>query len=111
MSTVRVNPFGDLSDFSPAPGAAPVKPVQKEQIDRLAVENNFPSRQAPRPADPPQRKPGRRYTTGRNQQINIKATAATIERLYRIADARHLPLGEVLDLALAALEQSTQPAE
>ncbi|RYE67352.1 MAG: stability/partitioning determinant, partial [Oxalobacteraceae bacterium] len=27
----------------------------------------------------------RRYTTGRNQQLNVKATAATVERFYRLA--------------------------
>jgi hypothetical protein len=43
--------------------------------------------------------------TGRNRQINIKATEETITELYRIADAMNLPLGAVLDQALAALEQ------
>lgn len=106
MSTPRVDPFGDLSDFSTAPAATPAKPVQKDQIDRIAAENNFPSRQAMRPANTAAHKPVRRYTTGRNQQINIKATAATIERLYAIADDKHIPLGEVLELALLALERA-----
>jgi len=47
----------------------------------------------------------RRYRTGRNQQINIKATAQVIERLYKLADARHVPLGELLEQALDALER------
>ena len=46
------------------------------------------------------------YTTGRNQQINIKATAETIARFYRLADENHVPLGALLEQALAALEQS-----
>lgn len=48
----------------------------------------------------------RRYRTGRNQQINIKATVATIEKFYRLADASGDPLGEILDQALTALEES-----
>lgn len=106
----RANPFSDLSDFQAAPKA---KPVQTEQIERLAEENGFPSRQSKTPTkkqkvtEKPKRK-GRRYTTGRNQQINIKATAETIERLYKIADDRNEPLGEVLEHALAALEPSVR---
>lgn len=45
----------------------------------------------------------RRRTTGRNRQINIKATEDTIEELYRIADTLDLPLGAVLERALEAL--------
>jgi hypothetical protein len=58
---------------------------------------------------PARHRPGRRYKTGRNQQINIKATPEAIERLYKMADARRVPLGELLERALDALEQSSQP--
>ncbi len=51
------------------------------------------------------KRPRRTYTTGRNQQINFKATPATIERFYRIADEKKLPLCETLELALDALER------
>lgn len=47
----------------------------------------------------------RRYKTGRNQQINIKATRQVIERLYKLADAKQIPLGELLEQALDALER------
>ena len=105
----RANPFANLDEFQAKPKP---KPVATEEIERLAEASGFASRQpvarasapaAERPSEP--RKKGRRYTTGRNQQINIKATAATIARLYEIADARHLPLGEVLELAIAALDR------
>lgn len=109
MTMNRANPFANLDEFQ----AKPVpKPVAKEEIERLAEATGFSSRQpairaseaaAQRQSEP--RKKGRRYTTGRNQQINIKATAATIDRLYQIADARHLPLGEILELAIAALDR------
>lgn len=111
----RVNPFEDLADFKPKPET---KPVEKAQIDKLAEDNNFPSRQAQRPVAPapasepipapaqPNSRRARRYTTGRNRQINIKATQETIDRLYRLADEKNMPLGELLEVALDALEQS-----
>lgn len=111
MTRTRVNPFEDLADFKPK---AEAKPVEKAQIDKLAEDNNFPSRQAqlsvakasmPAPTQPNSRR-ARRYTTGRNRQINIKATQETIDRLYRLADEKNMPLGELLDVALDALEQS-----
>jgi len=49
----------------------------------------------------------RRYTTGRNKQINIKATDETIKRLCQLADARGVPLGVLLEQALDALEKAT----
>lgn len=48
----------------------------------------------------------RRYTAGRNKQINIKATDETIQRVYRLVDEEHVPLGELLELALNALENA-----
>lgn len=103
----RTNPFGDLDDFAPTP--AP-KPVPSAAIDRIAEASGFPSRKARAAAESgvgegaPTRAP-RRRTTGRNRQINIKATEAAIERLYRIADTLDLPLGAVLERALDALER------
>lgn len=105
----RVNPFGDLNDFAPAqPKEKPPKPIEKAVIDQVAADNGFPSRQASKPELKPVPRQQRRYTTGRNQQINVKATAETIERFYRIADEMRVPLGEVLDRALEALEKSTK---
>ena len=109
----RVNPFGDLNDFAPATKAKKPKAV-KAVIDQVAADNNFPCRQASKPAPAPA--PGalsagkqqRRHTTGRNQQINVKATGETIEQFYRLADQMKMPLGEVLDRALSALEKATK---
>ena len=105
----RANPFGDLDDFAPQPVA---RPVAADAIDQLAKASGFPSRKAqaslPPDAAPgsPVARPQRRHTTGRNRQINIKATEDTIATLYRIADERGVPLGAVLEQALAALEAS-----
>lgn len=100
----RVSPIGNLDDFAPKSPEQKDKAVQPEIIEQLARENGFPSRQAP---IAPHRavKQQRRYVTGRNKQINIKATAETIERLYRKADELNVPLGEVLERAIGALEE------
>jgi hypothetical protein len=113
----RANPFGDLDDFAPQ-GAPKPKPVPAAAIEELAQASGFPSRKAtrqaepapmdapapaPAPTAPPAPRTQRRRTTGRNRQINIKATEETIVELYRVADALDLPLGAVLERALAAL--------
>lgn len=105
----RANPFDDLGDF--APKTAAKTQVPSGAIDELAQTSGFPSRK-PRQAAKDEGRGGasssarlpRRHTTGRNRQINIKATEETIAALYRIADERGLPLGAVLEQALAALE-------
>src|SRR6476620_2666605 len=105
----RVNPFGDLNDFAPAqPKEKSPKPVEKAVIDQVAADNGFPSRQASKPELNPAPRKQRRYTTGRNQQINVKATAETVERFNRLADEMRVPLGEVLARALDALEKAAR---
>ncbi|WP_159982108.1 stability/partitioning determinant [Novosphingobium sp. 18050] len=111
-SPPRANPFGDLDDFA-AQGAP--KPVPAAAIEEIARHSGFPSRKArAEPAEAPASEPAkapapparvqRRRTTGRNRQINIKATEETIAELYRIADDLDLPLGAVLERALEALK-------
>ena len=103
--TGRVNPFADLttplSSFTVKPKTE--KPVAEEAITRLAADNNFPSRQAPKVSREPRRK-RRPYTTGRNQQVNFKATATTVERFYKMADQRQIALCVLFEQALDALE-------
>lgn len=109
MMGERINPFaeiGELPNFETKPKAE--KPaVAKDQIDRIALDNNFPSRQAQSSKakeKPATRKPFR-HRTGRNQQINIKTTSEVIEQLYKLADLRQVPLGELLEQALDALQK------
>ena len=116
----RANPFGDLDDFAAHPSP---KPVPAAAIDEIAKASGFPSRKArtekdeseetsadpATPAESPARpRTPRRRTTGRNRQINIKATEETIDTLYRVADDLDLPLGAVLERALEALEEKAQ---
>lgn len=109
----RANPFGDLDDFGSDSAA---KPVPADAINKIAESNGFPSRKASTsetakltgeaPGAPSPARAPRRHVTGRNRQINIKATEETIEQLYRIADDMRLPLGAVLEQALAALDEA-----
>lgn len=123
MTTKRVNPFGDLGDFAAAPANA--KTGHLDVANEVAIANGFTSRQpgklvmpaAPSPTaavSAPQDKlannkevlPSRRRTTGRSEQVNIKTTFAAKKRLMEISVERDMPLGEVLELALIALEKS-----
>ena len=109
MTSTRANPFADVEDlptFEPKPRTA--NQVERDKVEEFAAASGFPSRQPARA--PARRAGGRRYKTGRNQQINIKATSQVIERLYRLADARHVPLGELLEQALDALEKPSPSA-
>lgn len=117
----RVNPFGDLGDFAPAP--AKPKAEILEVVDQVAQQHGFPSRQPVKPsapdampmpaapesqvaqAQPKEQLPSRRRTTGRSEQVNIKTTFAAKKRLMEISVERDMPLGEILEQALAALER------
>jgi hypothetical protein len=101
----RVNPFRHLNDppaFTTKP--KPEKPVEEETLTRLAEQNNFTSRQPAKVTKPERRKP-RIHRTGRNVQFNAKATDETIAKIYKLADEKKVPLGELLRLAVEALER------
>lgn len=107
----RINPFGDLGDFVSTQVKQKLPIDSRAVIDEVAEENNFPSRQPARQStvttdQSSALRSQRRYTTGRNKQINIKATDQTIDRLHRIADKLGVPLGEVLARALQALDEN-----
>lgn len=108
----RINPFENLSDEFPLKSKNQIKTSvenEKELIDRIAEDNNFPSRQANYKDDNTliiPAKQQRRYRTGRNQQLNIKATEQTINKFYHLADKENITLGELLERALDALEKA-----
>ena len=108
MGAPRANPFLDLTDFSAA--TSPKEAVREDHISRLSEEGGFPSRQPGAGVKPNQLKPAaRRHRTGRNQQVNVKATAETIARFYRLADEHGVVLGVLLDRALEAFEKVPAP--
>ncbi|MGD0797752.1 MAG: hypothetical protein ABR910_08515 [Acidobacteriaceae bacterium] len=101
----RANPFADLkipATFATKPKAD--KAAEEQTVARIADDNNFTSREPAKTPKAPKRKP-RIHRTGRNQQFTAKATAETVSKIYQLADARKVPLGELLRLAVEALER------
>ena len=104
----RKNPLAGLLDASSFQTKPPrLEPVPHEAIERIAEKRNFPSREAPKAAGPARQQ--RRYRTGRDQHLGIKTTTETRNRFYKAADERKVPLGELLRLALDALERAGGP--
>lgn len=116
MNTERASIFEvedelDLAEFSPVPPGAPRLTDVKDQIRGVAERKGFTSRepelQAPPPTPPvlvSAEIPRRRYTTGRNRQLNMKVTEGALRRFYAIADAQQWVLGETFEHAVTALE-------
>jgi hypothetical protein len=101
----RTNAFADLKipqTFSTKPKTS--KPVEEQTIARIADDNNFTSREPPKTAKAPKRKP-RIHRTGRDQQFTAKTTAETKAKIYKLADEHKVALGELLRLAVEALEK------
>ena len=118
MASDRINPaagLDDLDEFKPRP-VGQRRDVSPAAIDQIAARENFPSRspvliaetssvptmspqaQSPQPVR-------RRRVTGRNQQLNIKATSEVILHFYKLADELDVPLGEMFRLALEAFDR------
>lgn len=100
----RAGLFEDDFDVS---GFTPKKPVKKESpapeaVRAVSESANFRSRE---PVQKPVKKPDRRYRTGRNEQLNVKVTAKTLQTFYDITDSQGWVLGETLERALEALQR------
>ena len=102
----------DLSGFAPEPTPRPA--ARPEQIRAVSEAAHFHSREsrperaptkASEPETAPVRREQRRYRTGRNVQLNIKARAEAIEAFYAIADIKGWVLGEAFEQAVAALKR------
>jgi hypothetical protein len=103
----RVNAIDvmDLNDFSVKKRKQdPENTFKNEVINKIAEENNFPSREA-KVQSVSSIGSQRRYRTGRSYQLNIKATLETVEKFYRIADMENIPLGKLLEQSLNAYEK------
>ncbi|HET8996195.1 MAG TPA: hypothetical protein VFN42_05965 [Acetobacteraceae bacterium] len=90
----------DVTSFAPKPAAPPG--ISSDQVRVVSEGAQFRSRD---PAPPAEKRPPRRYRTGRNVQLNVKARAEAIETFYAIADAQGWVLGEAFEQAVAALER------
>jgi hypothetical protein len=103
-SVFDAEPELDVAGFAPKEAVTPT--VRPEQVRAVSEAANFQSREPMREiqAGPPKREP-RRYRTGRNIQLNIKARADVIEAFYKLADQKGWVLGETFERAVAALER------
>lgn len=108
----------DVSGFQPAAAPRPRDPQTVAAVRQTAEAKGFVSREAlappaaaslqpslaPSVAQPiPQEARLRRRRTGRDKQLNLKVTEASLNQFYAIADARGWGLGEAFEHALAAL--------
>jgi hypothetical protein len=93
-STKRADPFADARD------TVRQASVQEGPVRQASVQEGFPSRVARL----------RRRRTGRNVQVNIKATRETVEQLIAISDQQGWAFGETLEHALTALELALREA-
>jgi hypothetical protein len=98
----------DVSGFSPKEAVTPTVPA--EQVRAVSEAAKFQSREPPRDRTELPRREPRRYRTGRNIQLNIKARAGAIEAFYAIADRKGWVLGETFERAVAALERELDGA-
>lgn len=88
--------LGDLEDFS-----LPSLPKSVPEPE-AAVRAGFTSRE-PSSAHSTPIKQQRRRRTGRNAQINIKATPETLEKFYAAVDAMGCGVGEAFEVAVELL--------
>ncbi len=98
----------DVSGFEPKSIPDKFAPA-KEEVRAVAEAANFRSREAKplkatKPAEGPPRLQ-RRYRTGRNIQLNLKASRETLDVFYAISDANGWVLGETLERAVEALQK------
>jgi hypothetical protein len=106
MSGERASVFEDdldISDFAPKAEAPPAPPLEK--IRAVSEEASFRSRE-PRAVlelAPRSERERRRFRTGRNVQLNIKARSEAIDAFYAIADSEGWVLGEAFEHAVEAL--------
>ncbi|MGE0372930.1 MAG: stability/partitioning determinant [Gammaproteobacteria bacterium] len=94
--------------FKPKPARAPADPVVKDQVRAVSEAANFRSREPKPAAAAAPKREQRRYRTGRNIQLNIKARAADVEAFYDIADRQKWVLGETFQRAIEALTRELE---
>lgn len=109
MGSERASIFDDDTDDLDLSGFETKKiktTVPTERVRKVSEASKFTSR-TPAPPKPKQPTQERRiYRTGRNVQLNVKADQETIDTFYRIANEQNWVLGETLERAVEALEQS-----
>ena len=98
----------DLSGFAPK-SAPDTDAPPAEKVRAVAEAAHFTSREArPQKAASPAKRAPRRHRTGRNVQLNLKASQETVDAFYAMSDKQGWVLGETLELAVQALERELQ---
>jgi hypothetical protein len=98
----------DVSGFAPksAPDANAPAP---EKVRAVAEAAHFSSREPkPQKQTVPAKRAPRRHRTGRNVQLNLKASQETVDAFYAISDKNDWVLGETLEMAIQSLQRELQ---
>jgi hypothetical protein len=98
----------DISGF--APKTAPdINAPTAEKVRAVAEAAHFSSREPkpPKKTTSNTRAP-RQHRTGRNVQLNVKASQETVDTFYTISDKNHWVLGETFERAMQALQRELQ---
>jgi hypothetical protein len=113
MSKTRASIFGgdetevlDVTSFAPKTGTEDKAPAA-EHVRAVAQAANFKSREPTTVKAEPKatKRSPRRYRTGRNVQLSVKALAATVDAFYAITDQQRWVLGYTLQRAIEALQR------
>jgi len=96
----------DVSGFAPKPAPASAFVAPPAEVVRSVSEGAFQSREAVDAVPQSVRTlRQRRRRTGRNLQLNLKASATWMETFYKISDSQRWTLGETFERAIAALQR------
>ena len=94
----------DIDSFKPEAAPAPEPDLAKLKV--ISEASNFLSRQAkPLQAPAPVKREQRRHRTGRNVQLNIKATQVAIDEFNALCQEQNWVTGEALERMLAAIKR------
>ena len=103
-ASIFENSLDDLSGFTTKP-KTDTPHTSPEAVRAVAEKAQFRSREPAAAKPQPVAKEPRRHRTGRNMQINLKASRETVEAFYAIADSQKWVLGETLERAVDALQR------
>ena len=119
MSKTRASIFGgddgdtatlDVTSFAPK-SQVDLNGPPVEKVRAVSQAAKFPSREpvavkaGVKTEAKPAKRPPRRYRTGRNVQVTVKALPQTVDAFYAITDQQGWVLGYTLQRAIDALQR------
>ena len=109
MANERVDIFAeadiDLGKFKPKDDDQPKRPAP-EAFAGIG-EGKFVSREPAKTAKPLVKKPYR-YRTGRDRQLNVRASSKTIDGYTALAETLNCSVAELIERALSALQREVE---